>query len=200
MDKNTNEHRIKSSVRNTKIAVITSVVMCIFSFIERMVFNRYLITDYLGFYSLFRNIITILSVAELGLTASITYALYEPLAKDNKEEIKAIIEFFRKAFFCIGTIIILASIVVLPFLKYLVKTEVPILHVQIYFILFVLHTALGYFLYYKSILFTADQKKYVSDLVFNSCITGGYILFIVVMITTQNFFLLLCCFSITIYC
>ena len=93
MADNSNEFRFRSSTRNAMTAVITQIVMGIVSFIERMVFNQCFIADYLGFYSLFKNIISVLSVAELGLSVAISYALYEPFAKDNYDEINAILAF-----------------------------------------------------------------------------------------------------------
>ena len=109
MADNTNEFRFKSSARNAMTAAVTSIVMGVVSFIERMVFNQCFISDYLGFYSLFGNIISIIAVAELGLSTAIAYSLYAPLAEDNFEEVNVIMHLFRKVYRIMGTIILAAG-------------------------------------------------------------------------------------------
>ena len=136
MAKNTNEYRFKSSTRNATVAVATSIIMGVVNFLERMVFNQCFIVDYLGFYSLFKNIISVLSVAELGLSVAIAYSLYEPLAEDNWDEINAIMSFLRKVYYAIGTAILICGLVITPFLDLLVTTDVSMSSVRLYFIFF----------------------------------------------------------------
>ena len=188
MANNTNEFRFKSSTRNAMTAVITQIVMGVVSFVERMVFNQCFISDYLGFYSLFKNIISVLSVAELGLSVAISYALYEPFATDNHKEINAIISFYNKIYKTVGTLILIGGIIFSFFLKYLVKTDVPLTSVRIYFFIFLLSTVFEYYFFYKSILFSADQKNYVTTLITNLCWAIMYGIQIFVSIYTQNFF------------
>ena len=189
MADNTNEFRFKSSTRNAMAAVITQTVMGVISFVERMVFNQYFISDYLGFYSLFTNIISILSVAELGLSVAISYALYAPFANDDFEEITALLSYYKKIYRTVGSIILAGGLIFIPFLQYLVKTDVPIESVTIFFIMFLLNTVFEYFFSYKTILFSANQRNYVTTLIINVCRTITYALQILVSIFTQNFYL-----------
>lgn len=193
MANNTNEFRFKSSTRNAMTAVITQIVMGIVSFIERMVFNKCFISDYLGFYSLFTNIISILSVAELGLSVAISYALYSPFAEDNFEEINAILAYYKKVYRTVGTIILAGGLIFVPFLQFLVKTEVPMSSVSVFFIIFLLNTVFEYYFSYKSILFSASQRDYISTLIINLCRTTTYALQIIISLLTQNFYLYSSC-------
>ena len=120
MANNTNEYRFLSSTRNATTAVIVQIVVGVISFVERMVFNQCFIPDYLGFYSLFKNVISVLSVAELGLSVAIAYSLYAPLAEDNYDEVRAIINFLRKVYLTIGTIILIAGIAFTQILHFFV--------------------------------------------------------------------------------
>lgn len=52
-----------------------------------MVFTRTLSAEYLGVSGLFTNILSMLSLAELGIGSAIVYALYKPLAVDDKEKV-----------------------------------------------------------------------------------------------------------------
>lgn len=188
MADNSNEFRFRSSTRNALTAVITQIVMGVASFVERMVFNQCFISDYLGFYSLFKNIISVLSVAELGLSVAISFALYAPFAEDNFEEVNAILAFYRKVYRTVGSIILVGGIIFSFFLHFLVKTEVSMTSVTVYFYIFLLSTVFEYFFFYKSILFSANQKNYVPTLITNVCWSIMYCIQMVVSIYLQDFF------------
>lgn len=193
MADNSNEFRFRSSTRNALTAVITQIVMGVVSFVERMVFNQCFISDYLGFYSLFKNIISVLSVAELGLSVAISFALYAPFAEDNFEEVNAILAFYRKVYRTVGSIILVGGIIFSFFLHFLVKTEVPMTSVTIYFYIFLLSTVFEYFFFYKSILFSANQRDYVPTLVTNTCWAIMYCIQIAVSIFTHSFMIYSLC-------
>ena len=198
MADNSNEFRFRSSTRNALTAVITQIVMGVASFVERMVFNQCFISDYLGFYSLFKNIISVLSVAELGLSVAISFALYAPFAEDNFEEVNAILAFYRKVYRTVGSIIFIGGIIFSFFLYFLVKTEVPMTSVTVYFYIFLLSTVFEYFFFYKSILFSANQRDYVPTLVTNTCWAIMYCIQIAVSIFTHSFMIYsLCIFIFT---
>ena len=193
MADNSNEFRFRSSTRNALTAVITQIVMGVASFVERMVFNQCFISDYLGFYSLFKNIISVLSVAELGLSVAISFALYAPFAEDDFEEVNAILAFYRKVYRTVGSIILVGGIIFSFFLHFLVKTEVPMTSVTIYFYIFLLSTVFEYFFFYKSILFSANQRDYVPTLVTNTCWAIMYCIQIAVSIFTHSFMIYSLC-------
>ena len=184
---NKNEKRIQRSKRNATISLVTSILMGVFSFIERTIFNQFFIEDYLGLYSFNFNIISSLNSIELGLSISIAYALYAPIEYNDQPKISAIMHFFRKAYLAIGTIIISAGIILLPFMKYLVKTEIPINEVRLYFMLFLLGNASSYFLSYKNVLFNANQEQYKVTLVTNTSWAVLYASEILTIIKTRNF-------------
>ena len=186
MAENTNEYRFKNSTRNAMTAAITQIVMGVASFVERMVFNQCFITDYLGFYSLFRNVISVFAVAELGLSIAIAYALYTPFAEDDYDEITAILSFFKKIYRTVGTIILVCGLVFMMFIQYFVKTDVPISSVRIYFMVFLLTTVIEYWFYYKSILFSASQKEYITTLLTNFCWAAMYCVQIAISISQYH--------------
>ena len=199
MAENTNEYRFKNSTRNAMTAAITQIVMGVASFVERMVFNQCFITDYLGFYSLFRNVISVFAVAELCLSIAIAYALYTPFAEDDYDEITAILSFFKKIYRTVGTIILVCGLVFMMFIQYFVKTDVSISSVRIYFMVFLLTTVIEYWFYYKSILFSASQKEYITTLLTNFCWAAMYCVQIAISILTHDFLLYsICMFSFTL--
>ena len=82
--------RTEYSILNIIAGVGGYIVNTILGFICRMVFVKCLAADYLGVNGLFTNILTMLSLAELGIGGAIGFALYKPLAEDDKEKIVTI--------------------------------------------------------------------------------------------------------------
>lgn len=179
--------RIRNSKQNATVALTTSILMGIFSFIERMIFNQFFIEDYLGLYSFNYNIYNIIAFLELGLYGSISYALYAPLEYDDKDQIIAIMRFFKKAYFIIGTVANLVTIGIVPFLPLLIKTSIDIKQVSVYFLLFLIGTNSNYYLTYRNILINANQEQYKITFVTNITWAILYCVEIVIAITTQNF-------------
>lgn len=180
--------RIEKSKMNATIALTTSILMGLLSFVERMVFNRFFIEDYLGLYSFYYNVLGILTSIELGLPTAIAYALYAPLEYNNIEQITAIVDFYKRISKLMGTIILIAGIALLPFLKYFIKTEIPIGEVQRYFIMYLLGVVCTYFISARKILLTANQEQYKITFVTNLTWTLLYIAEIAVAITTKSFY------------
>ena len=111
----------------------------IMGFVCRMVFTRCLSADYLGINGLFSNILTMLSLAELGIGSAIVYALYKPLAENDEDKICALVQFYRKAYMVIGIVVAVIGMAMFPFLNFIIQNPVidnPLKYVVI--ILFVL--------------------------------------------------------------
>ena len=118
--------------------------------------------EYVGLETLFSSILTILTLADLGVGSAIVYALYEPLAKDDREAIKSLMRLFKRAYIVVGCIIIAIGLVLAPNIRILVGADAPnIGNLELYFFCFVLNTGISYFFSYKGSLIIADQKSYV---------------------------------------
>lgn len=180
-------NRINKSKINTTVALFSNIVMGVLSFAERTVFNQFFSEDYLGLYSFNNSIIYLLSFFELGLASAVAYSLYAPLEYDDRPQIIAIMKFFRKAYFIIGSLILVSGIAILPFLSMLIRTSIDIGNVRIYFILFLIGNISSYYLNYKNILFTANQEQYKITMVTNMSWTLLYIAEICIAVITQNF-------------
>lgn len=127
----------------------------------RIIFVMVLSKEYLGINGLFTNVISILSVADLGIPTAMTYALYKPLAEGDTKKIASMVTFFRKIFLVIGCAVFAAGLLLIPVLPLIVKLDREIPHLTAYYVLILLNTVVTYFFYYRTTLFTADQKSYV---------------------------------------
>lgn len=131
-------------------------------FICRIIFVRTLSADYLGVSGLFSNILSMLSLAELGISSAITFALYKPLAQGDDRKTATIMQFYRKAYTAIGCIVAVIGLAMLPFLDVIIP-EPPAIKESIYllYLLYLVNTVTSYFFSYRQALLTADQRQYI---------------------------------------
>ncbi len=187
------ESRTKNSIRNSSVSIITQVLTIIMDFVVKTIFIYILGREYLGINGLFSNIITLLSLADLGIGVAIPYSLYKPLAQGNTKKIQVLMKFYRNVYNIIGCVVLIIGLSLTPILPFIVK-EMPDID-GIYFIydLFVIHSALTYFFVYKRFLIESDQKGYITA---NITFISSFLLNIVrviVLVITKNFILYLLC-------
>lgn len=154
--------RSQKSIKNISAALIGQSFGLIISFVARIVFIRILGTEYLGLNGLFSNILTILSLAELGIGEAITYSLYKPLSESNIEKCKMIMNFYKKTYIAVGCIILVLGLTITPALPFLISNMPDIKNINLIYILFVINTSCSYFFSYKRNLIIADQNKYIT--------------------------------------
>ena len=185
--------RTLASLKNVAAAWLGQLVSLICTFVVRMIFARYLEQDYLGMETLFSNVLTMLSLAELGIGSAIVFSLYKPLAEGDERTIKSIMRLFRRCYVSIGCVIGIAGLILAPNITIFIKEGTDIPYLNIYFLFFVFNTAISYFFSYKGLLLTADQKNYIVSLIRYGCQIALCAVQIVVLVLTGNYFLFLTC-------
>ena len=90
--KNNNDSRTENFVRNTSVGILMQIFSLVLSFVSRTIFIKLLTNDYLSINGLFSNILSTLSIVELGFGTALIYYLYKPVANNDKEEIKVILK------------------------------------------------------------------------------------------------------------
>lgn len=183
--------RVNNSIRNIITALIGQFLGILLSFISRMVFINALGAAYLGVNGLFTNVLSILSLAEMGIGSAIIYSLYRPLAAKDTKEIKALMHFYEAAYRGIGIIIFLLGIGLVPFLDYIIKDQPDIPHLTFIYFLFLINTVVSYFFAYKRSLIIADQKNYITTIYRYGFYIILNIIQIGILLTTKKFILFL---------
>lgn len=154
--------RTEYSMLNIAAGVGGYALSVILSLINRMVFTRCLPAAYLGVSGLFSNILSMLSLAELGVSGAIVYALYKPLAENDEEKIASLVQVFGTAYRTIALVMGAAGICVLPFLTMLVGQQPQIEEsLHLIYLIFLFDAAGSYFFTYRSTLLVAAQKNYL---------------------------------------
>lgn len=153
--------RTKNSLRNIRYIFFFQIIKYIITFFTRKVFVLTLTQEYLGLNGTFSNILSMLSLAELGIGSAITYSLYKPLAEGDEKQVAARMNLFRRAYWTIGLTVALLGACLMPFLPVLIRDLPAIPHINLIYLMFVLNAALSYFFSYKQSLIIADQRQYI---------------------------------------
>lgn len=158
-----NDSRFSNSVKNISFGFIAQISQMILGFVSRTIFIKFLAVEYLGVNGLFSNILSLLSLAELGIAGAISYSFYKPLADKDEVKIAALINFSAKIYTSIALIVAVLGLLVVPFLDDIVKNPPKELanDLVIIYLLFLFNTVSAYFLQYKISIFQADQRSYL---------------------------------------
>lgn len=161
MEENRNENsRTKNSIFNIGSNFLIFFIKIVLSFVSRTIFIKILGEVYLGVNGLLTNILSMLSLAELGMSAAISFSLYKPIKEKDYDKISSLMSFYKKAYNIIGIIIAVFGIIVSFFLKVIIKNYDQIDNINLIYYLYLINTVSTYFTAYKEILITADQKAY----------------------------------------
>lgn len=156
-------NRTKKSIINIIAAVSGQSLGIVVACATRIVFVKQLGEVYLGISGLFTSIVGLLSLAELGVGEAINYKLYKPLAEQDIEKVNSLMQFYMKVYRMIGISILMIGIIMMPFLRFFLKSSDVSMVNNLYFIfaLFLINTACSYFYSYKRALLISDQRRYV---------------------------------------
>lgn len=187
----------KSRKKNATLSALMSsfrqVSSIVFQFASRTVFIYVLGKDYLGLNGLFTNILTLLALSELGIGVAISFYLYKPLAIDDKERVKVLMNFYKRCYNIVGLVIFGMGCSILPFLNLLVNFDQPLPdNLYLIYLLFLLQSACTYFFFaYKQSLIIADQKLYKVESINILFIFLGCIVDVVVLLIFRSFLIYL---------
>ncbi len=192
--------RTQNSFRNVAFSLGSQGIELILKFVGRSIFIKYLAVEYLGVNGLFGEILTMLSLAELGIGSAIGFELYKPLREGNKKRIAALMQIYQKAYTVIGVFVAVVGLVLVPFLKYIVKNPGPVKDDLIFIYLFYLfNTVITYFYSYKSTLLVSDQKNYIVQTVKEITNITRTIFQVFVLVVFRSFYLYLAVETICIF-
>lgn len=183
--------RTKNSILNIFVSLGLGVLALIATFVGQRIFVDILGVNYLGVNGLFNSIISMLSIAELGLGSAIVYNLYKPIQKNDIKQINALMAFYRRGYHTVAAIIFGIGLATLPFLSLIVgKTAVPA-NLKIVYMLFITNAVFSYLLSYKQSMLFADQKNYMINASRVAAMVLLNVFQIILLIKTKNYYLYL---------
>lgn len=177
------ESRTKKASLNISYNVGNKLIMLVLNFVSRTYFIRIFGVEYLGINGLFSDVLGVLSMADLGMNAAMTFSFYKPLAEGDQNKIVSLMNFYKKIYNFIAISITILGLMLIPLLPSLinVETEIPLLNV--YYLFALSNVVISYLFVYKTSILTADQNEYVIvkiNTIFNTLKTIFQIIIIVV--------------------
>ena len=183
--------RTSNSIRNSFSATLQTLVTMIVGFIAQTIFIRLLGAEYLGLNGLFTNILSMLSIFELGIGNAIVYNLYKPIADNDIGKIKSLMRFYKKAYNIIAILVLVFGLVIVPFLPLFVKNVTVDINITIVYILFLMSSVASYVLTYKRSLIYANQKNYIINYLHAGYIVILNVLQLLVLYLFKNYYIYL---------
>lgn len=157
--------RIKKSFYNVAFSLLSYFISMIFTFVTQAMIVKILGIEYSGVNGLFNNILTMLSVAELGIGTAIIFKLYDPISKDNREEIKSWMNFYKICYRFVALFVLLVGLLILPLVPAIIGSSSIKDNLYILYFISLLDVIFSYIMTYKRSLLYADQKNYVINIV-----------------------------------
>lgn len=152
--------RTLNSAKNLATGVGISVVMTLVGFFTRKIFVDTIGVEYLGLNGLLQNILGVMSLLEGGFATSVVYNMYKPLAEDNRQDIIALLQLYKKVYRFIACGVITFGLALYPFLDFFVKGTDNLQYVSVVYFIFLFNSVLQYFTAYKWSLINASQQNY----------------------------------------
>ena len=186
-----------NSIKNAITAMASNIVSILIGVVAQAIFIRTLGAEYLGVNGLFTNIVSMLGIVELGIGSAIIYNLYKPVAEDNIEEIKILMNFYKKSYRIIAVIVFIVGVSIIPFLKDIVGEVTVDINLNFIYLLFILDIVASYLLTYKRSILYANQKTYITNIVHISYLIIMNVLQIITLLIFKNY---ICYLFIKIIC
>ena len=182
--------RVHRSVMNIKVGMFFYILSLFLAFFSRKIFLDCLGAEFIGLTGMLMNIMSFLSVAELGIGTSIVYFLYKPLQEDNHQKINEVMSMLAYLYRCIGFIIGSAGLIIsflFPFWFNQLSTGMPLVYFAFYS--FLASAVAGYIFNYKQLLVSANQKQYLVNAYFQTISITQSIIQIILAYCYRNLWL-----------
>ncbi len=185
--------RTENVTKNLKFTMTGEIILAVLKFVSRRMFLFFLGKEYLGVNGLFTDILSVLSLAELGFGVSITYSLYYPAAHNDTELIKSLMQLYHRFYRIVSVIVLLAGLSLTPFLGFFIR-EMPenVPNLSFIYILNVVNVSVSYLFAYTSTLLFVCQKKYIDAMIRAAVTLLSTVIQIIVLYLTGSYIAYLC--------
>ena len=161
--------RVHKSMLNAEVNLVFYFLSLFFAFFSRKIFLDCLGAEFIGLTGTLNSILGYLNLSELGISACVGYFLFKPLQSNNRQEIQEILSLLGYLYNWIGAIIFGGAVIVSLFFPLIfAKAELGFGIIYFAFYSFLGSSLIGYFINYRQILLSADQKNYLVAIYYQS--------------------------------
>ena len=151
----------EKTLKNSVVSTAAYVLNLLLQFIGRRIFVIFLDIEYLGYQSLFGNIFSLLSIAELGVGGIISFHLYKEVVEDNRQEIGKLMCLYKWVYRLVAVFVLTAGIICIPLLPAVVKEQpADWNYLYVVYAIQLGTTVFGYLLSYRRTIYIVNQKEY----------------------------------------
>lgn len=186
-----NGSRTENSVKNSITSIISNICAILIGFIAQAIFIKILGAEYLGLNGLFTNILTMLSLFELGIGNAIVYNMYKPISENDVQKIKSLMKFYKKSYDIIAMVVFSIGIVIMPFITVFVGTLNIDINIYLVYFLFLISTVVSYLMIYKRNMIYASQQNYIINVIHCVYLILLNIMQLVILYFTRNYYIYL---------
>lgn len=179
---------MKNGSKNLILSILCNIVTILIGFIAQKLFIKYLGSEYLGLNGLFNNIVSMLGIVELGIGSAIVYNLYKPIVNKDKETIKSLMKFYKKAYNIIAVIVFIVAIIIIPFLPKLINDITVNTNIYLIYMMFIIDIVCSYLLSYKRSILYADQKNYIINIIHMAYLIILNFIQLILLYFTKNYY------------
>lgn len=153
--------RVDNAIRNITFGILYKAVSILLPFFIRTAMIYIMGSEYVGLGSLFTSILSVLSLAELGVGNALVFSMYEPIANDDNDTVCALLNLYKKIYRYIGLVILSVGLALMPFLKYLINSGYPAnMNIYVLYLIYLTNTVISYLMFgYKQSLLVAFQRS-----------------------------------------
>lgn len=183
--------RTKNATRNMLFGIILHVYQMVIPFIMRTAIIYHMGVQYLGLNSLFASVLSVLSLAELGVGSAMVFSMYKPIAEDDYSRICALMRLYKLYYRAIGLAIAVVGVILTPFVPKLIHGNLPSdLSIYVLYLMHLASTVLTYWLFaYKNSLLLAHQRVDVMNKVTLCVDTALYVVQFFILLVLKNYYL-----------
>ncbi len=154
--------RVHKSILNVEVNLFFYFLSLFLAFFSRKIFLNSLGDEFIGLTGTLGNILGYLNLAELGIGSCISFFLYKPLQSNDRQAIQELLSVIGYLYRWIGRIIFVFSVIISMFFPLMFTDEALGLGIVYFtFYSFLGSSLIGYFINYREVLLSADQKNYI---------------------------------------
>ena len=161
--------RVHKSILNAEVNLIFYFLSLFLAFFSRKIFLECLGDEFIGLTGTLNNILGYLNLAELGIGSCISFFLFKPLQSNNHQETQELLSVIGYLYRWIGLAILASGFLISLLFPLIFSNEnLGLGIVYLSFYSFLGSSLIGYFINYRQVLLSADQKNYLIAIYFQS--------------------------------
>ena len=182
--------RTRLAAKNILFGYVGQLATAVLGFVLKQVFITQLGDTLNGVNGLYTGILSMLNIAELGVGTAMNFALYKPVAEQDREKVKSLMRAYARAYHTIGFVIAAVGLALAPFLRVFIRDpgSNSWRDLTLYYLIFLFNTVSGYFVSYKYSLCNAEQRNYIQTNIASVTKLITTSAQIVILVTTKSFY------------